>query len=136
MSDPRQPLEESQPAASAPAKPSDLAWSQRGGWRGCFDGRQSLAASFWLLGVGVSVLLTVSGRLVADALPFDAFRTVTLLTTLAIIATRVFAWYSIIKCRRNTAHPVFTALALILVSLDIVFGVFRWPAMIAAMIMV
>ena len=94
-----------------------------------------MAVSFWLLGVGVTVLLTVSGRLIAAALPYDAFVTVTLCTTLAIIATRILAWYSILKCRRNTSRPAFSALALVLVSLDIVFGVFRWPAMLAAMMM-
>jgi hypothetical protein len=134
MSDPRQPLEESQPPASTSSEPADLTWSQRGGWRGCFDGRQSLAVSFWLLGVGVTVLLTVSGRVIEAMLAFDTFVTVTLCTTLAIVATRILAWYSIIKCRRNTTRPVFTALALTVVSLDIVFGVFRWPAMLTAMI--
>ena len=136
MSDPRPPQEESQPANSSPPASTASPWSQRGGWRGCFDGRQGLAASFWILGVGVTALLTVAETLITFGLPMESFRTVPLVTTLAIIATRIIAWYSILKCRRNTRSPVFTALALMIVSLDIVFGVFRWPAMIAAMIMV
>jgi hypothetical protein len=138
MSDPSQPqaLPTVQPSAQddGPAPASDR-WAQRGGLRGCFDGRQSLAVAFWLFGVAMSVAITIGGAALSNALGPSAFRGVLFTTTLAIIITRIAAWYAIVKCRRNTSSPIFTALALIIVAFDIVFGTVKWPAMLFAVSM-
>jgi hypothetical protein len=135
MSDPSQapapPL-----TAAGPQRPPDFAWRERGGLRGFFDGRQSLALAFWLLGVGVALLITVVGLGFDAALPRAAFIHVLLGTTLATIVTRIIAWYCILACRRNTRSEVFSALALSAVALDIVMGAFRWPALLFALSMV
>jgi hypothetical protein len=134
MSDPSQPqaLPDAQDAAPAPPSSS---WTQRGGLRGCFDGRQSLALTFWFLGVAVSAAIFIGGATLSNVLQADAFRSVLFATTLAIMIARIAAWYAIVKCRRNTRSPVFTALALISVAFDIVFSTVRWPAKLLAVSM-
>jgi len=117
-------------------EPANAAWRARDGLRGFLNGKQSLALAFWVLGVGVAVLITVAGLVIDDALPREAFLQVLLATTLATILTRILAWYAIIKCRRNTSSEVFSALALTAVALDIVMGAFRWPALLFALSMI
>lgn len=131
MSDPSQPraLSDAQPAAHAPAASS---WTQRGGVRGCFDGRQSLAATFWLLGVGVAAVLMVVGLLLSAGSQAESFGGVLFTTTLLTLITRAAAWYAIVQCRRNTSSPAFTAMALIAVALDMVYGSVKWPSILFA----
>jgi hypothetical protein len=113
--------------------PAPSTWLEQGGVRGFLDGRQSLALAFWVLGVGVAVFIALAGLAIDQVLPRDAFLQVLLLTTLLTIATRVFAWYAIIRCRRNTRSDIFSAMALTAVAFDIVMGVFKWPAVLFAL---
>jgi hypothetical protein len=131
MSDPSPPqaLPDAPDEARAPAGST---WAQRGGLRGCFDGRQSLAATFWVLGVGVSGAIMIAGLVISAGLQTEAFGVVLFSTTLLPMITRAAAWYAIVQCRHNTRSPVFTALALIAVALDMVFGTVKWPAILFA----
>lgn len=132
MSDPSQPPAPP-PTRDAVQDPAPSTWLEHGGVRGFLDGRQSLVLAFWVLGVGVAVLIALAGLAIDQVLPREAFLQVLLLTTLATIATRVLAWYAIIRCRRNTSSDVFSAMALTAVAFDIVMGVFKWPAVLFAL---
>jgi hypothetical protein len=131
MSDPSQPQVLPGAQADAPA-PASSTWTQRGGLRGCFDGRQHLALTFWLLGVAASVLISIAGNALANGLPYEAFRGVSLATAIVVGGARIAAWYAIIRCRHNTRSAVFTALALSAVGIDIVRGAFKLPTMLFA----
>lgn len=131
MSDPSQPRALPSAPDDGPA-PASSTWTQRGGLRGCFDGRQGLALTFWLLGVGLSVAITLVGNILANVLSYDAFRGVTLATAILVGGARIAAWYAIIRCRHNTRSAVFTALALSVVGIDLVLGAFRLPAILFA----
>jgi hypothetical protein len=132
MSDPSQPPAPP-PTQDAVPDPVPSPWLERGGVRGFLDGRQSLALAFWVVGVGVAACIALAGMAIDQVLRQEAFLQVLLLTTLATIATRILAWYAIIRCRRNTSSDVFSALALTAVSFDIVMGVFKWPAVLFAL---
>jgi hypothetical protein len=85
--------------------------------------------------VSVSLAITIAGLLIAAGVDTEAFGSLLFTTTLLTMVTRVAAWYAIVRCRRNTSSPVFTALALLAVALDMLFGVVKWPPILFATLM-
>jgi hypothetical protein len=110
-------------------------WRELDGLRGCFTGRQTLGRPFWLLGVGATVLITVTGSLASKLLGFQYFLDVLTATTVLLACSRACAWYCIVKCRRNTSSELFTALALMIVVVDIVYGLMKWPTILLIMLL-
>lgn len=94
-----------------------------GGFMGFIRGTQSLASAFWGVGVVPAIILLLVGVALAGSLHF--LELLLALTTVIVFA-RVFAWYSIFKCRKNTSSEAYTILALIVVGLDILHKAIVW----------
>lgn len=94
-----------------------------GGFMGFIRGTQSLAAAFWGIGVMPALILYAAVFAVASS---EHFLTYVIALTAATMIVRIFAWYSIIKCRKNVSNPLYTVLAMIVVGLDMVHKLFVW----------
>ena len=94
-----------------------------GGFMGFIRGTQSLAAAFWGVGVMPAIILMLAAVAIAGS-PY--FLELILALTIVAVLTRVVAWYSIFKCRKNTSSEAYTIIALIVVGLDIIHKAVMW----------
>ena len=89
-------------------------------------GTQSLTSAFWLAGVYPAILILVSVFLIKKI--FDAdFVILLLLTFILTLPTRCFAWFSIFRCIGNTDKTLWSVLAGIVVTIDILHKLIYWP---------
>jgi hypothetical protein len=105
----------------------DKNWRERDGLLGLFNGRQSLALAFWGLGVCASLIMTVVFMPPSLLRNGHNEKAIMAWGIVSIAVTRMCAWYAIIRCRRNTTSELLSALALVAVALDMVFGLITWP---------
>lgn len=104
----------------------EMSWRERGGFGGFFSGRQSLALSYWFLGVTMSVVLTAAAYLTAQIVGNRGGRV--MMYGVGLVAfSRMISWYAVLKCRRNTSSELWTAAALITILVDVVYGFLTWP---------
>lgn len=92
----------------------------RGGLLGFLKGSQPLSTAFWIVGVlpAIVIFLVMFLVLKSHAFNFSDF----LLYSFGIVGLhRLFAWISIIRCRKNTISSVWGSLAVIVVIIDILY---------------
>ena len=94
-----------------------------GGFMGFMRGTQSLANAFWGVGVMPAIILLFAAAAIAGS---PHFLELILALTIVTVFVRVFAWYSIFKCRKNTSSEAYTIIALIVVGLDIIHKAVMW----------
>lgn len=92
----------------------------KGGLLGFLKGSQPLSTAFWIVGVlpAVVIFLVMFFVLKSDALSFSEF----LLYSFGIVGLhRVFAWISIIRCRKNTLSATWGTIAVTIVIIDVLY---------------
>ncbi|MBT8184845.1 MAG: hypothetical protein KJN76_08380 [Eudoraea sp.] len=92
----------------------------KGGLKGFIKGTQPLSTAFWIVGVlpAVIIFLVMLSFLNSRSLSFSDL----LLYSFAIIGIhRLFAWVSIIRCRKNTLNTIWGSLAVLVVVIDILY---------------
>ena len=99
-----------------------------GGFMGFIRGTQSLAAAFWGVGVMPALILFFAAMATAGS---DHFLVYIIAVSVVTIIVRIFAWYSIIKCRKNTSNEAYTILALVIVGLDMAHKLLIWTVFFA-----
>jgi len=94
----------------------------KGGLLGFLKGTQPLSTAFWLIGLIPALLLFLMMVFVLQSRTLD-FKTFLLYSFLLVGVHRLFAWTSIIRCRKNTKSSLFRTLAIIVVIIDILYKV-------------
>ena len=98
---------------------SEIKTPAKGGLLGFLKGTQPLSTAFWIIGVIPAIILfLILIFVINDPLDLSDF----LLYSIGLVGLhRLFAWFSIIRCRKNTARATWGSLALAVVVLDILF---------------
>lgn len=95
-----------------------------GRFRGFLKGNQRLFDAFWLAGVFPAVIVALLGLAFVGSPHYVEF----LLThTTLVVATRLYAWVSIFKCRHNTESKAFRYTVMALLIIDVMHKMIVWP---------
>lgn len=92
----------------------------KGGLSGFLKGTQPLSTAFWLIGVIPAVVIFLIMVFVLQSHTLD-FRTFLLYSFLFVGVHRLFAWTSIIRCRKNSSSSLLSTLAIMVVVIDILY---------------
>ncbi len=91
-----------------------------GGLLSFLKGSQPLSYAFWGVGVIPALIIFLVMLMVLQSHKYD-FGTYIIISFFVVGTHRVFAWISIIRCRKNTNNPIWGTLAIVIVIIDILY---------------
>lgn len=92
----------------------------KGGLLGFLKGTQPLSTAFWIIGVLPAIVISLIMIFVLKSASFN-FRDFLLYSFCLVGLHRLFAWFSIIRCRKNTFSAAWGSIAVVVVIIDILY---------------
>lgn len=99
---------------------SEIKIPAKGGLLGFLKGTQPLSTAFWIIGVLPAIVIFLFMLFVLKSHTFN-FSDFLLYSFCLVGLHRLFAWFSIIRCRKNTLSSAWGSIAVVVVIVDILY---------------